>query len=243
MVMSPLTIITYNIRLCFDSSVEAVANTLKPYGPDIVALQEVGKDWYMGAPGDQAMQIADFLGLDYAIFGPALTLKDVSLPPDVTYNPGSRYGVALLSRFPVNGWTIHKLPRHTDERRVLLHAELNLLGRQPIHAFVTHLSIHEKDREEQVKMILEIMRPYMRRDLVLMGDFNFDPGSGTYRQIRRHLKDLDFREPLPPTYPAKSPSHRFDYIFGSAQIEVEQQTRVDKGITSDHLAVIAQIQV
>ena len=78
-----LRLSSYNIRLCLEQGVDAVAHEIRSLAPDIIALQEVGMFWRMGPPGDLTQQLAARSGLRHHIFVPAL------------YHEDGAYGIAL----------------------------------------------------------------------------------------------------------------------------------------------------
>ena len=130
-----LRVVTWNIRLGVESSLARIAERLSMMDPDLVALQEVGRHWVMGEPGDQAAVLARGVDLPHHHFFPALWTRPcrdlhglagrlwplgedgepnrAGLSPD---EPLPRYGVAVLSRFPLSALRRVPLPR----TRVLL---------------------------------------------------------------------------------------------------------------------------
>ena len=103
-------VMTYNIRLGLDSSLEDVADILGE--ADIASVQEVGCEWFEGPPGHQAQQLAKLSGLTHFRFASALTVRAGTDPPEAKPAPTAEerpgYGVALLSRFPLGPWTRHR---------------------------------------------------------------------------------------------------------------------------------------
>ena len=73
------SVMTYNIHLGLDSDLETLAGIIGE--ADVVALQEVGNDWFEGAEGHQAQQLAKLSGLNHYRFAAARTVVPGSDPP------------------------------------------------------------------------------------------------------------------------------------------------------------------
>lgn len=204
--MSPsvLRVMTYNIRLGVESSLDAVADAVAALGtPDVLALQEVGHHWHMGQRTDQARHIADRLGLPHAVFAGALT--DAA---------GGRYGIALCSRGPLSAVRVEALPRIEDEQRVMLTA----VAETPLGAVAicsTHLSIHAEERLLQARRIGEVAAA-ARGPVLVLGDLNDRPGTPVVDAARGALVDAfdAAGQGAAETFSVVDPHRRIDYIFG-----------------------------
>lgn len=234
-----MRLLTYNIRLAIESDLSAVAATIHAAEPDVVGLQELGRDWVMGAAGDQLAALAGATGLQHAAWGEALHLPaapavaevDRSGLPEATLafltRPGPRvrapaeggsgFGVGLLSRWPLSGQRTIGLHRGHDERRVLLVATV-LTPRGPLSVAVTHLSVDARDRARQAEEVgaqLAALAP----PVVLLGDLNDSPGSPTLSTLAASgLLDAASVCPAParaPTFPARLALQRLDYVLVS----------------------------
>ncbi len=125
-----MRVMTYNIRVGVETSMATIAAAVEGYAPDVLALQEVGHHWQMGERMDQAGYIAAALGSHHHVFAGALTDPH-----------GGRFGVALVSRWPLSQVRNIKLPRASDEQRVCLVARAG-----EVWFACTHLSVASVER-------------------------------------------------------------------------------------------------
>ena len=79
------SVMTYNIHLGLDSDLETLAGIIGE--ADVVALQEVGNDWFEGADGHQAQQLAKLSGLSHYRFAAARMVTPGSDPPETRSAP------------------------------------------------------------------------------------------------------------------------------------------------------------
>jgi endonuclease/exonuclease/phosphatase family metal-dependent hydrolase len=119
--------------------------TLRRLGADLVAIQEVDRDQPRSHRADQASLLAGALGMEWR-YAPAL-LGSPGDPegwragdPGRPDPGGTAYGIALLSRLPMDQVELVPLPRSgRDEPRVALVAQLADGGRR-LTVAGTHLS-------------------------------------------------------------------------------------------------------
>ena len=141
---------------------------------DIIAFQEVDVRFRARSQFvDQAEALGKRLG-GHAAFGGNLIEGE------------GKYGVALVSRFPILAQHNHPLPRSTGrekaEPRGLLAVTLDVGGR-PLRVYVTHLA-HDSpaDRTMQVARVRAIVAAEPG-PFVVMGDFNLRPDSADYAAL------------------------------------------------------------
>lgn len=257
--------LTYNIRLGLESSLRRVGEVLAEGDADLIGLQEVGRDWIMGAPGDQLAVLGRMLGLPHRVYAPALrihprlhpwTTQNTGLPPralrllatpgPLVRPPGPRiawYGLGLLSRWPVLEHTVIPLPREKDEQRVLLLARL-ATSRGPLLVGVTHLAVQQEERLEQARVLASLLRAQDDVPLVLLGDLNDAPGSPTLRRIvAGDLVQDSFlaagQGGEGATFPARRPLVRLDYALFGRGLRPRSCLAL-QAIASDHLPVLAE---
>jgi endonuclease/exonuclease/phosphatase family metal-dependent hydrolase len=210
----------------------------------VIGLQEV--DHAVGRSGgvDQAGTLAAMLsgagGRWHAAFGEFMPLQ------------GGRYGMAILSRFPIErSWSI-PLPKG-NEPRVALAARVLPPGSEPFTVVNVHFDWVDDDtfRYAQASRLAAVLRgldtPY-----VLMGDFNDQPGSrtlGLFRAIAREAEKLDAagqpakgRDRL--TFSSDKPENEIDFIFlGPAGAWEPTTARVhEEPAASDHRPVVAGVK-
>jgi endonuclease/exonuclease/phosphatase family metal-dependent hydrolase len=177
--MTTLRVATLNIWNRFgpwEQRLVAIRAAVTSMAPDLIGLQEVVRvDPGDGDGLDQSAVIADGFGYHIAY---------------ARAHDQRWYGNAALSRWPIVRSQTFELPRcGTDEKRTLLHAEIDApFG--PIPFFVTHLNWKFDDghvREAQVREIAARIASVVRSDTfpaVLVGDFNAEPDSDEIRFLR-----------------------------------------------------------
>ncbi|MBN1946860.1 MAG: endonuclease/exonuclease/phosphatase family protein [Bradymonadales bacterium] len=230
-----MRIVSYNIRLALDSSLDRVGEILCQLRADVACLQEVGSHWTMGEPVDMWSVLAHKTGLEFGLFAPAILQGQ------------ARYGIALLSRFPVEVVQQTFLPRRDDEPRVLLVCRIEDEPGSWLLA-TTHLSVVPGDRPAQIAKAVEVLRSALdgpEERLVLAGDFNTaldDPDmlGLMHRLDLRSTIEQVHRRPIP-TYPVKAPRLPLDHILVGAQVRI-----IDAGVAeitgSDHFPAWAELQ-
>lgn len=222
-----MKLMTWNIRLGIQRGLDPIAEVVRSHSPDVVALQEVGRHWVMGPPGDTTRELARRAGLPHRYFVPSLS-----------WYPPAQYGHTLLSRFPIASSTTFWLPRSVDEQRTWLEAEIVVDGSE-VTFVTTHLS-HVGDRPAQgealVDRLLELDRA--SRHFILMGDLNEDELATSW------LARLSgFAAPAPaksPTFPADAPKARIDWIWSNFG-EWSSAQVVETTDESDHRPVVAEL--
>lgn len=228
-----LTLVTYNIRLGVESSLDAIADALRAAcpdaPPDLVALQEVGDHWNMGEHTDQTATLARQLGLAHHTFAGALT--------DAR---GGRYGIALMAPHAIEDIHVTPLPRDTDEQRVVLAA--TLATPTPIHVITTHLSVAEPERITQAHHIgrLAAAAP---GPVIVLGDLNDRPATPTHAAARGTLTDCFDHAGAGPaeTFSVVDPHRRIDYIFAGGGLVPTACRVVREATASDHFPLVARV--
>ena len=226
------TVMTYNIRVGISTSLAEIAAAIRAIGvPDVLALQEVGLRWRMGESVNQAAVIGAAIGLPYHAFAGAL----LDAPS------GGRFGVALVSRYPLDGVHTLNLPRETDEQRIVLRARV--AAPTPFVVLNSHLSVALPERLAQAQQ-LAMMAAAEREPLVVLGDFNDRPGTPTINTIMTDLTDcFDAAGAGPPeTFSVADPHRRIDYIGvgnGACPGDLARVERTARA--SDHFPLWARV--
>lgn len=204
---------------------------LKQYAPDICAINEIYGD---GNFGDQVKTLGEALGYCH-YFTPAI---------DHRYG---KYGIALLSRYPITKVT--SIPLHVKEEnrladkkyedRVLMIAEL-LVEDNPFTVMVSHFGLADDEKALAIDTVLDEKRR-ITTPLALLGDFNLTPDTPAYARLADTFLDSATltSDPLL-TYPSHQPKKKIDYVFvggGAKPISVEVPTVV----ASDHLPIFAEV--
>jgi endonuclease/exonuclease/phosphatase family metal-dependent hydrolase len=245
--MKRLKILSYNIHSCRNMdrryNPDRTAKKILGFQADIVALQEVDVGHVRSGYVNQAAYIADRLGMSHNFF----TLKESPV--------GSRYGLAILSRFPAIDLNCGYLPVvsavKTIEKRGVMRAQMKTpLGF--VQVLNTHLSLRSSDRRLQAAALVSNQwicnRMYSDTPLVLCGDFNAGPGSFVYKTLTKYLDDIQkvytARGYPRATFASWLPVRRIDHIFISHHLfpkDVRVPMDFETRIVSDHLPLYAEI--
>ena len=161
------------------------------------------------------------------------------------------YGNAILSKAPLITTENLDLTIPGKKARSVLHAEVRLPlpsgGTRTLHTFNLHLGLGERERREQLRILLAAPRLthiHQHTPVVVAGDFNDVLGS----LGKRLLVPAGFRGPAraPRTFPAWSPVRALDSLYVRGDCELMSLTRPrTKGArtASDHLPLLAELRV
>ncbi len=153
--------------------IHALQEGLRMLQPDLVLLQEVQfehRRHAMRLSGWPQQPQHELLGQGLGMFA--------------AYHTNARtrhgeHGNALLSRFPVLGWSHQDVSDHRFEQRGLLHVRLGLPcapGQAPavLHCIVVHFGLFSGGRRRQAERLADYLRSSVPRDeaLIVGGDFN-----------------------------------------------------------------------
>ncbi|HYH99513.1 endonuclease/exonuclease/phosphatase family protein [Hyalangium sp.] len=231
-----LRVMTFNIQSGL-RGLDGVAEVIRSAHPDIVALQEVDRGSRRAGGLDQTAVLAQQTGLPYHAHFRTTDLY------------GGAYGIALLSRFPLEALAQYPLPvPRGAEPRTVAHALMQVAGRE-VSVYVTHLirrPFNGDARMRQSALIAGLLDRDPRPKL-LMGDLNDDPDSRTVRLLRRDLTDVVAASgqgsrgtyPLPLPF---SPTLRIDYVL-ACDAFVPLRSEVLHVGASDHYPVVADVRL
>jgi endonuclease/exonuclease/phosphatase family metal-dependent hydrolase len=235
-----LKVLCYNIHHAAPPSVkdsidlDAIARVISDAKPDLVALQEVDVNTGRSGPFNQAEVLGRKTGLT------SYFIKAIDYD-------GGEYGVAILSRFPMSNLQRYPLPTKEGtggEPRVLGTATITLPGKKEIVFACTHLDAQRDsvNRELQIRAITEVLKS-TTAPVIIAGDFNAPPGSGTIRML-----DASFKRTCDPcdfTIPTDKPNKAIDFIaFSPAKVfKVIKHEVIPERYASDHLPVFAELQI
>lgn len=250
---APLRAVSYNIRhgRGMDDKVDLArtAATLRRLAPDVVGLQEVDQRVNRSGRENQATRLAELVAGDGAPYHAAFgAFMDYG---------GGRYGMGLLSRYPIaRAWSV-PLPVG-NEPRVALAAELQLPDGTRITAVNVHLDWVDDDgfRFAQAQALMQFVAS-LRTPWLLLGDFNDTPESRTLGLVRQHAREVDKvladgaaasgRARL--TFSSTKPEKEIDYLFVGAPAGASGSWQVLRGVTvheepeaSDHRPLAATIR-
>lgn len=237
-----ISVMSYNIHHANPPSkpnvidLDAIANVINKEQADVVALQEIDvRTSRSGIFMNEAEELAKRTGMK-AYFAKAIDYA------------GGDYGVAILSKFPMENESNTPLP--TDdatkgEHRTLAKVTLNLPGNKKIVFACTHLDAQHRDvnRQLQIKKILEVMKQETL-PVIIAGDLNATPSSDVITQLDRAFTRSCIIN-CPYTIPQINPNKTIDYIaFAPAEkFSVVSHKVIDEQYASDHRPVKAVIQL
>jgi endonuclease/exonuclease/phosphatase family metal-dependent hydrolase len=248
-----LRVMTYNIHGCVGADrrcePERVAEVIRRFEPDVVALQEV--DVGQGRSGglDQARHIADLTNLS-AHFTSARETG------------GGRYGNAILTHHPYELRAEGILPVRRGEVRAAQWLRLSL-PQGYLDVVNTHLSLHFLERLAQARALFsdDPSLPEAGREkapfaalsgtldhLILCGDFNSGALSPIYFWLQHRLLDAQRAggRSARATWPARWPLLRLDHVWigkglSVAQVEVPRDRAIMAA--SDHLPIVVDLVI
>jgi len=247
--LESLKVVTYNIKsgIYHPDGLDAIVRVLEPLEADVIGLQEVDRGTRRSRGEDQTALLARRLGMPYYQFGPA-----------TPWEGGGEYGVALLSRHPLESTEVVPLwvPTGKDatpgerEPRVALCARLH----EPrVRLLVTHLGLTREQRLRQTEQLVGIADA-SAEPVVLMGDLNGRPDDPEILYLCDRMCDslghLPEEERI--TFPSGDPelheedflARTLDYVFvSSGDGIVSARVVAEHTLASDHNPLEAQLAV
>lgn len=250
-----MRLVTFNIlhgRSLDDHDVDTavLSAAIKELDPDVLALQEVDRNQHRSGRADLTAIAAEAMGADEHRFVAALAGS-----PGATWTAATgeeqpddaAYGIALLSRMPVFGWEVVRLPALRtkvpirfpgqvlptmvhDEPRVAVAASLETdVG--PMTIANTHLSFVRWWNGWQLAHLTSALAA-ARRPLMLAGDLNMGPERAARITGMQPLG-------LHPTFPADRPVEQLDHVLGDPSVAARSEARQMR--LSDHRALVVDI--
>lgn len=228
-----LRVMTYNLRFGELASLDELAQHIKSFKPDLVALQEV--DCFTQrerAPKQNGKnfisELAYHTGM-YGFFGKTIDYK------------GGYYGIGILSRYPAISTQKTMLPYLDEkmERRALLEGIFEI-GNDTLVFATTHLCVQSDEaRTLQTKFICDHFANTVY-PVILGGDFNAVPASNAIRQM---LECWHADKDNAPSVSAKNPRRRIDFLFQKPMKGWKiVRSQVVYSLLSDHLPVVTDLE-
>jgi endonuclease/exonuclease/phosphatase family metal-dependent hydrolase len=254
-----IRVMTYNIHVGVGMDkkldLQRIADVINKERPDLVGLQEVDRGVERTQRKDEIVELAQLTRMEYAF------------APNLDYQ-GGKYGVAILSRFPIRGID-HRMyqNKREAERRGMIRIEANIEGKV-LNFVTTHLDYQYQDgRLFETEQMLEFLRD-LKGPLIIVGDFNDEPSGTAYQLMLNQFDDawlkrgqtsrgmvrteveingktvkfLAMHNGL--SYPADKPTKRIDYVFvrKADRLKVKKAWVVDT-LASDHIPVVAELEL
>lgn len=239
-------VLVYNIHAGKDAAgadnLAGVAEIVRTTGTDVALLQEVDRGTRRSGNVDQPAVLAAKTGL-HASFGSALDYD------------GGRYGVVILSRWPVLAETLIHLPVTPPQERAGGSHEprgaLRVVVASPFGRLTiinTHLDPSRDDRwrRQEADSIASLVAQarHVEPMVILGGDFNSTPESAVQEAVRGSgLRDSWHECANGPgfTYPDDTPVKRIDYLFLTGDLRCAS-ARVIETRVSDHRPVLVELR-
>jgi len=223
-----LKVLSYNIRhgQGMDGKVdlERLAKLIAKENPDLVALQEVDKNCKRSGNVDQAAELGRLLKMEHA-FGKFMDYQ------------GGEYGMAVLSRLPIERMKRHVLPPGA-EPRCALEVKVKPKGwKEPLSFVGIHLDWTKGDfRPKQIAKLVD-----QKGAVILAGDFNAERGSPTLEILGKAGWKI-LREKQVKTWPSDQPTNEIDFFIVRGLPKYTYVERViEEKVASDHRPIAAEI--
>lgn len=233
-----IRVMTYNIHVGVGMDkkldLQRIADVINAERPDFVGLQEVDRGVERTQRKDEIVELAQLTRMEYAF------------APNLDYQ-GGKYGVAILSRFPIRS-SDHRMyqNKRETERRGMIRIEAKIDGKI-VNFVTTHLDYQFQDgRLFEAEQMLEFLRD-IKGTLIVVGDFNDEPIGLTYKLMLNQFDDawLSSRQATNGfSYPADKPVKRIDYVFlrRSDRLKVKKAWVIET-LASDHIPVVSDIEL
>lgn len=240
-------LLTYNVHACrgIDGKVhpERIARIIASTRADIACLQEIDVDRPQTGNVHQPELLADILGMNYHFL------------PTLRFEGRGLYGIAILSRFPievVRAELLASSPRKTRaEPRGAQWVSIPV-GNRRIQVVNTHLGLTAKSRRRQVDALKGenwLAHPRFRAPAALCGDFNMMPRSPRFKRLLQSMKDVQqLAENHRPagTWFAHYPFARIDHILVTDGLVPRKVEVIDSDTArraSDHRPLVAELAI
>ena len=231
-----LRLVAYNIKhgRGMDNKVDLrrIASVLRKLKPDLVALQEIDHTCTRSGNVDQAAVLGDLLGMHHR-FG---TFMDFQ---------GGQYGLAILSRLPIQKSIRHQLAPGA-EPRCALEVTVQPTNHSPLFSFV---SIHndwtrEAFRVAQVNDLIAGLKE-RKHPVILAGDFNAEPKAESLARLSASGFLILPKKNNAKTFPSPSPRVEIDYFMtrGFSFVNPPLTEVHDERLASDHRPIVFELSL
>jgi endonuclease/exonuclease/phosphatase family metal-dependent hydrolase len=231
-----LRFVSYNIRhgVGLDGALdlERAAAVLEALTPDVVLLQEVDERCGRSGSVDQAAWLGERLGMQHRF------------APFMDYD-GGRYGLATLSRAPIDASRVLPLPPGRQEPRAALEVSLHVGGRT-VRIANAHLDWLDgsPERLAQAEALRDALAPLRGGPLVVGGDLNDTPESAALTVLLTAEDGALTRATgADATFPADEPRTTIDHLlYGpNGAWRASALSVVDERLASDHRPIVLDL--
>jgi len=236
-----LTVLSYNVRSARggaerpeyrDENLEALVAMIAEFAPDVVMLQELDR----GVERSNRVDQFDFIVERTGMAGRFARTVDYQ---------GGRFGIALLTRHAPVSYDEVRIPRlGGKEPRALQHMRIRLADGTEVDLFNTHIDPRLISRDQQIAIVLDEATARRGERAVLGGDFNATPRADSIREILSSWQDAAAGGAGLPTFPARAPRVRVDYLFFAGEaISLDEFGSPDHRGISDHTPLLARFEL
>ena len=237
---SDFRVLTYNIHHGEGTDgridLKRIARVIKEEKADIVALQEVDRGVLRSGRRDLPAELAKLTGMS------------VFFDNNLSYQ-GGEYGNAVLTRFPILMATnTHYQMLEPKEQRGVIQLVLWINGKRLLF-LDTHLDFRETEEGEKERLLhvatmKELIAAHGSIPVIVCGDFNSTPNSGTHVAMKKFMQDSwELKgKGAGLTIPPEKPRTRIDYIWVSDDVKVNN-VWVPQTEASDHLPVAGEFRL
>jgi endonuclease/exonuclease/phosphatase family metal-dependent hydrolase len=233
-----IKVLTYNIHHGEDVAgkldLQQIANVINKAKPDVVALQEVDSVANRTRKVDQLKELASLTGMNY-FYG-----------KNMNYDGGG-YGVGILTRLPIRGSFITRLPNFPkSEPRVAATVELELKNKKRFLFTAIHLD-YVKDPTERIEQAKKLQEVFSNgnQPSILAGDFNAQPTETTMKDIVFSLYDETDPTGQSLSFPSNQPRVKIDYVLVCKNHRWKKlhYEVIEEKIASDHRPVLSVVKL
>jgi endonuclease/exonuclease/phosphatase family metal-dependent hydrolase len=242
-----LRVMTFNIRhaqgMDGEVSLQNIAFEIQRSGADLIGLQEVDRFLPRSNLKDQPAELARLLEMNFCYSASEDRNHNSNASAyireqDAKTGLNGQYGNAILSRFPITAHQFQYLPGD-NERRSLLHAEIEIQGRR-VTFFNTHLGMDKEEQRVQVAAILEAIEKSSGA-LVLLGDFNMEPDNPLIAALSSAIRKVHLGGSVTTFAGKKDVVKEIDHLFTNLALE-KDSAWTQPTLASDHHPVLAQLK-
>jgi endonuclease/exonuclease/phosphatase family metal-dependent hydrolase len=214
-----LRIGSYNIKHCDVGGkidLPRVADIIEGLNVDLIALQEVHKFSKKSGNTHQPRELANRAGFPYCVFGKA------------TASDGGEAGNAILSKFPINSWTIKSIQpvngTSYNQMRCLVLTKHTL----PNGSALTFCSTHFGFEAAQMQGVWAVANTKLG-NVIVGGDFNCSHGSVPFECMENWFA------------PASTGAEIDNFLYRGAVTGIDYQVVSDG--TPDHSPAVATVEI
>ena len=206
-----------------------VAQVLREEGTDVVLLSEIDRGWLLNGGQDQLGVLARLLGFEMA-FGPA----------------GDQvWGDAILSRWPLDDVRGERRPGYDSlTGATALSATVTPPKGSKVRVVATHLQPDAEGEDPTLRQARDVaaIAKGVTGPVVVGGDFNFQPGSGSWQA----MLDAGLSDALTEARPLRTArsdelTEEIDHVFVRGLTATAP--RALESLLSDHLPVFVDLRV